>query len=141
MIINGSNFLTIPDTGSRENMISLDELRRLGPRISGKPQEFVMGNGGKTRSLGSVYLKCAFAKGDQLPTRRLFHVFNKLVVKAIMGKKFLDDTETLKKHQHRLEEVYTTTKTSLLVMHLSRPRQLMFCYVNGHLVQANLILG
>lgn len=96
-----------------------------------------MGNGGKTKSLGPVYLKCAFAKGDQLPTRRLFHVFTKLAVKAIMGKKFLDNTKTPKEHQHRLEEVYTTAKTSLCVMHLSRPRQLMFCYVNGHLVQAN----
>src|SRR2546421_6719881 len=61
MIINGSKYRTVPDTGSLENPISADEVRRLQLTFTGNIRRFVMGNGSTTMSLGSVSLKCAFA--------------------------------------------------------------------------------
>src|SRR5205085_9057170 len=134
MIINGSRCSTTPDTGSLENMISADEAHRLGTKISGKGRQFEMGNGSKLTSLGTVRLKCSFARGEHQTTRQSFNVIENLVVPVIIGKTFLDISKTLTLHQHRLESVWITAKKALRVMHLNRPRQLMRCYVNGSLV-------
>ena len=141
MIINGSKYRTVPDTGSLENAISADEVRRLRLNFAGNIRQFVMGNGSTTMSLGSVSLKCAFARGDSHTTFQQFNVIENLAVPVIMGKKFLDDSKTLTSNQHRLEVIYTTAKKTFRLLHLDRPRQLLRCYVNGYLVHANADTG
>jgi hypothetical protein len=141
MIINGSKFRTVPDTGSLENAISADEVRRLRLNFTGNIRQFVMGNGSTTISLGSVSLKCAFAQGDSHTTFQQFNVIENLAVPVIMGKRFLDNSKTLTSNQHRLEVIYTTVKRTFRLLHLDRPRQLMRCYVNGSLVHANADTG
>jgi hypothetical protein len=141
MIINGSKYRTVPDTGSLENVISADEVRRLRLNFTGNIRQFVMGNGSTTTSLGSVSLKCAFAQGDSHTTFQQFNVIENLAVPVIMGKKFLDNSKTLTSYQHRLEVIYTMVKRTFRLLHLDRPRQLMRCYVNGSLVHANADTG
>lgn len=137
MFLNGSRYNTTPDTGSLENAISADEVRRLGLRITGKGQQFLLGNSSRTISLGIVRLKCAFALGERCVTRQSFNVIDNLIVPVIIGKRFLDISKTMTLHQHRLETVGISAKKPFRVMHLNRPRQLVRCYVNGKLVYAN----
>ena len=137
MFLNGSRYNTTPDTGSLENALSADEARRLGLKITGRGRQFLMGNGSTTISRGIVRLKCAFALGERCLTRQSFHVIDNLVVPVIIGKKFLDISETMTSNQHRLEAVWISAKKAFRVMHLNRPRQLVRCYVNGKLVHAN----
>lgn len=137
MFLNGSRYDTTPDTGSLENAISADEVRRLGLKITGRKREFLLGNGSKSKSLGVVRLKCAFARGERCVTRQSFNVFDTLVVPVIIGKTFLDISQTMTLHRHRLEAVWMSAKKAFRVMHLNRPRQLVRCYVNGKLVHAN----
>jgi hypothetical protein len=141
MIINGSKYRTIPDTGSLENAISADEARRLRLNLTGDTRQFVMGNGSTTMSVGSVSLKCAFAQGDSHTAFQQFNVIENLAVPVIMGKRFLDNSKTLTSNQHRLEVIYKTVKRTFRLLHLDRPRQLMRCYVNGSLVHANADTG
>src|SRR5277367_122477 len=103
MVINGAKYRTVPDTGSLENAISADEVRRLRLNFTGNIRQFVMGNGSTTISLGSVSLKCAFAQGDSHTTFQKFNVIENLAVPVIMGKRFLDNSKTLTSNQHRLE--------------------------------------
>jgi hypothetical protein len=84
-----------------------------------------------------VRLKCAFALGERYVTRQSFNVIDNLVVPVIIGNAFLDISKTMTLHQHRLEAVWISAKKAFRVMHLSRPRQLVRCYVNGKLVHAN----
>jgi hypothetical protein len=137
MLLNGWRYNTTPDTGSLENAISADEARRLRLKISGKGRQFLMGNGSRTISLGTVRLKCAFALGERCMTRQSFNVIENLTVPVIIGKTFLDISKTMTLHQHRLEAISTSAKEDFRVMHLNRPRQLVRCYVNGKLVHAN----
>lgn len=137
MFLKGSRYNTTPDTGSLENAISAEEARRLGLKITGRGRQFLMGNGSKTISLGTVRLKCAFALGERCVARLSFNVIDNLVVPVIIGKTFLDISKILTLHQHRLEAVWMSTKKAFRVMHLNRPRQLVRCYVNGKLVHAN----
>ena len=137
MFLNGSRYNTTPDTGSLENAISTDEVRRLGLKITGRGRQFLMGDGRSTISRGIVHLKCAFARGERCLTRQSFNVIDNLVVPVIIGKKFLDISKTMTSHQHRLEAVWMSAKKAFRVMHLNRPRQLVRCYVNGKLVHAN----
>lgn len=137
MLINGLYYKTTPDTGSLENAISADEVRRLRLRISGSRRQFLMADGSPTVSLGMVRLKCAFARTKHIETWQSFNVFDKLAVPVIIGKTFLDDSKTLTLHQHRLEIGSASSEDCFRVMHLNQPRQLMHCFVNGKLVHAN----
>lgn len=137
MLLNGCLYKTTPDTGSSENAISADEVRRLRLDISGHRREFLMADGSRTLSLGNVRLECAFAQGEHCTTWQLFNVFDNLAVPVIIGKKFLDVSETLTLYQNRLDIDWTAPKNGFRVMHLSQPRQLMRCFVNGKLVHAN----
>jgi hypothetical protein len=137
MFLNGWRYDTIPDTGSLENAISAHHARRLRLRITGRGRQFLMGNGSMAISLGMVRLKCAFAVDESCTTWQSFNVIDNLAVPVIMGKTFLDRTKTLTLHQHRLEAVWMSAKTTFRAMYLNRPRQLMRCYVNGKPVLAN----
>ena len=137
MFLNGFSYNTIPDTGSLENAISVDVVRRLRLSISGRKREFVMADGTKMASLGMARVACAFARSKDHRTHQSFNVFDNLAVPVIIGKTFLDTSKTLTLHQHRLETCRMSSKKSFRVMHLDRPRQLMQCCVNGKLVHAN----
>ena len=137
MFLNGLHYNTTPDTGSLENAISVYEVRRLGLRISRSRRQFLMADGSPTVSLGMVRLKCAFARSKHIRIWQSFNVFKNLAVPVIIGKTFLDDSETLTLHQDRFEFDSTSSKNCFRVMHLCQPRQLMRCFVNGKLVYAN----
>lgn len=137
MFLNGFAYNTIPDTGSLENAILVDEVRRLRLNISGRRRKFVMADGSKMVSLGMVLVDCAFARSKDHRTRQSFNVFKNLAVPVIMGKKFLDTSKTLTRHQHRLKTCCTSSKKPVRVMHLNHSRQLLRCCVNGKLVHAN----
>lgn len=137
MFLNGFLYNTTPDTGSLENAISADEVRRLQIKTSGSSRKFLMADGSRAVSLGTVRLKCAFARSKEGTTWQSFNVFDNLAVPVIIGKTFLDVSKTLTLHRDRLEIDLTSAKRFPRVMHLDQPRQLMRCFVNGKLVYAN----
>jgi hypothetical protein len=53
-----------------------------------------------------------------------------------MGRKFLEDTDTLTQHQYRL--VDRPPRIGLRrIMHLTRPKRRMRCYIDSELIEAN----
>ena len=137
IFLNGLRYNAIPDTGSVENAMSVDEASRLGLKITGTRRKFLIGNGRMVKSLGIVHLNCSFALGEPCMTWQPFNVFKNLTAPIIIGKTYLDISKTLTLHQHRLEKVWMSAKKAMRVMHLNRPKQLVRCYVNGGLAHAN----
>lgn len=136
---------TVPDTGSEENAMDWETFKQLSiDLIPGKQmcQDFVLANGKSFKSIGQADVTCHFAKGeckDEYKVR--FHVFSKLAAPVILGKEFLDQTQTLTVNTDRLEVKEDLDHAVLQVMHLNRPRRRMQCSVDGSQVMANADTG
>ncbi|KAK5999048.1 Acetyltransferase TRI7 [Cladobotryum mycophilum] len=97
-----------PDSGSDQNIISLEMVNRLGLEIQESDREqrhFSLANGKTVESIGQISAPCSFVAGnlsDASGLECIFHVFSSLTVSVIMGMEFLHQTETLTKHTNRL---------------------------------------
>ncbi|KAF2269357.1 hypothetical protein CC78DRAFT_453198 [Lojkania enalia] len=123
------------DTGSEENIISADLVAalRLPIHLESK-QQFVLASGKVVQAIGQVTAPCGFGVDTSpLPTllRCVFHVFVKLATPIIMGMAFLEETETMTKHRHRLVRVPRPAIQALQVYSLGRPRKNLVCYIDG----------
>lgn len=110
-----------PDTGTDLNIISMDMIQRLGlsddivKARPGDKQYFLLPNRRSVKAAGSVTTKVLFGHSDcrrlsadsipvSIPIECQFYIFNSLIVDVVMGRRFLDETETLTKHPERLVE-------------------------------------
>jgi hypothetical protein len=137
--IKGKKLDASPDTGSDECCMPKDVADKLGLKVRCDPgdiKSFEKGDGRILKSIGRTTIDCSFWKEPGRKIRCVFYVFEKLITPLIMGRKFLESTETLTRHQNRLVDrppragVYR-------VMHLSRPKRRMRCYIDSDLVNAN----
>lgn len=106
MIIDGSTIISRPDSGSEENIMWINLAQSLGLAIDSAPEcqkEFRIADGKIVKALGRTMVNCCFAKDRMVELLWVFYVFQHLVSPLIMGMAFLDETETLAKHRHRLE--------------------------------------
>ncbi|KAF4947658.1 hypothetical protein FSARC_13919 [Fusarium sarcochroum] len=130
-----------PDSGSEENIISLELVNQLKLEVIGIAagvKEFSLPNGKIVQPVGCVILACVFAAGTPPPTpcvESTFYVFNTLAVPMIMGMEFLLGTETLNKHTDRLVEQVIPSMQNLRVNSVGRPKRNIVCRLNdliGH---------
>ncbi|KAF1949991.1 hypothetical protein CC80DRAFT_539850 [Byssothecium circinans] len=136
----------IPDTGSDENAISSDFAKEIGLQIennTSSPVTFQPANGRSIKSSGIASTTCFFGKGlnKQPKTSIFFNVFPKLAVPVLIGRVFLQATETLTKHIDRLEVSHCPPSVLPRILHLNRPQQRLRCYLNVNLAYANADTG
>ncbi|KAJ8112905.1 hypothetical protein ONZ43_g5279 [Nemania bipapillata] len=139
--------MTCPDSGSDENIISLEFVNRLGLKIynSGyKPRRFSLANGKIMEAIGQVTAQCSFGAGSPSDTSILdciFHVFKSLAVPMIMGMEFLEQTETLSKHRDRLVERLVPSMQALRVNSVGRSRRNLICRLDTYIGCASADTG
>lgn len=126
--------MACPDSGSDENIISLELVDKLGLEMervgSDEPRQFSIANGKIVTALGQVSTSCSFATGSLSEPSKLectFYVFHTLAVQLIMGVEFLQETETLSKHKDRLVEQSIPAMQSLRVNSVGKHRRGLIC--------------
>jgi hypothetical protein len=137
--IKGKKLDASPDTGSDECCMPKDVADKLGLKVRYEPSDiksFEMGDGRILKSIGRTTIDCSFWKEPGRKIRCVVYVFEKLITPLIMGRKFLESTETLTRHQNRLVDRPPRAGVCR-VMHLSRPKRRMRCYIGSDLVNAN----
>ena len=138
--INGTEYSSIADTGAAENIMDLDTVRKLGLPISIRPDSllrFSLCDGKIVRSIGKTVAQVTFAKGAPTPTQCSFYVLKKCAVPLIMGKKFLESTETLTKFKHRLRERLATLGRFSRILEIGSSSQRLSCRLDGRDVLVN----
>ncbi|RTE84830.1 hypothetical protein BHE90_000609 [Fusarium euwallaceae] len=140
--------MACPDSGSDENIISLELVTSLGLKTeqtsSGEPRQFTVANGNIVTAVGQVSTKCRFAAGTPSNITSLecvFHVFNTLAVPLIMGVNFLQQTETLSKHRDRLVEHSFPVMQALRVNSVGRPKRSLICQLDTYVGCATVDTG
>jgi hypothetical protein len=139
IIIKGQQLDASADTGSDECGMPKDVADHLGLKVRSGPsdiKEFEGGNGRKIKSIGRATADCSFWNEPGRKLRCVFYVFERLIVPLIMGRKFLESTDTLTQHEDRLVD-RAPRAGPCRVMHLSRPKRRMRCYIDSDLVEAN----
>lgn len=144
MLISRSPLDAIADTGSDENAMTEAAARGLGIAFSSKPEhrrEFEIACGRKIYSSGRAIVECAFPEQGARKMRCAFNIFPRLITPLIMGKRFLDKTETLTKHSYRLRDRVLDNPGPRRVMHLTRPARRVRCALNLQPVLAHADTG
>jgi hypothetical protein len=137
--IKGRKLDASPDTGSDECCMPKDVADKLGLKVRCDPSDiksFEKGDGKIFKSIGRTTVDCSFWKEPGRKMRCVVYVFEKLITPLIMGRKFLESTETLTRHQNRLVD-RPPRAGFCRVMHLSRPKKRIRCYIDSELVNAN----
>ena len=133
--IHGSTYAACPDSGTHENIMVHGMALQLGLEVEDSAEyqkEFRMGNGKVVKSLGYATVMCSFAKEPGSEYLCHFYIFQSLIKSVIIGMAFLDATETLTKHKHRLQSTM-----------IPRNRPLQFCVLDNpaqRLSQVNTIV-
>jgi hypothetical protein len=138
-------FEATADTGSDENAMDWPTFKTLGLKlIQGKHarKEFTLANGKSFKSMGQVQVHCSFARDTFNHNYKVrFNVFSRLATPVIIGKAFLDATETMTLHQDRLTIKKEPDDGLLRVMHFNRPNSRIHCSVDGRTLLANADTG
>ncbi|KAK4096456.1 hypothetical protein N658DRAFT_527725, partial [Parathielavia hyrcaniae] len=111
--------MACPDTGSDETIIRFDLAKRLGLEI------WVLDEKDQTFALA----KRESVANSAFPERWEFtvHVFESMVVPAILGAAFLEDTETLTTYRDRLVGETVPSTQLLRVSSVGRPKKGLVC--------------
>ncbi|RYP09344.1 hypothetical protein DL765_008490 [Monosporascus sp. GIB2] len=144
IIIETSYVTACPDTGSDGNAMIEAKAQSLGLRIHEDTAgtSFMLANGRRITSKGSASARCSFAKGGQQVFTIVFNIFANLATPVVIGKDFLETTETLTKHHDRLKlSTQLSVPSSPRILHLNPPRKLLRCFLNAEEVYANADTG
>lgn len=123
--------MACPDSGSVDNIISLELVDKLRLEIdSNEQKEFTLANRSTVTALGKVSTSCSFVTGSLSEHFKLectFYVFRTLAVELIMGVDFLQETETWSKHKGRLVEQLIPAMQSLRVNSVGKHKRGLIC--------------
>ena len=138
-------FDAVPDTGSDENAMDWETFRTLGLALNRDQlarKQFSTANGKSFRSIGEAEVTCYFALDSSNVQHKVrFNVFSRLAAPVIFGRGFLDQTETLTRHTHRLKRKETPNVGLPKIMHFNRSGRRMQCSVDGIHTFANADTG
>lgn len=138
--INGLTENAVVDTGAQENAMaeSLAKRLRLPIHRAGKEaHEFVNAVGKRITAIGYTHVPCSFQDRSQQTVTSRFWVFPKLVVPLVVGRKFLQSTETLTRFKHRLKDVVLSAGVPSRVLHMELPRWRINCTIDSLTTLAN----
>lgn len=133
-------YSSIADTGAAKNIIDLGTANELGVSISTSPdsiREFLLCGGRVVRSIGKTNAKVTFIKGAPVPSQCSFYVLEKCAVPVIIGKKFLDNMNTLTKHKYRWQKRLTSSKRFPRNLKIGSTSQQLRCTLDGKEVLVN----
>ncbi|KAH6889367.1 hypothetical protein B0T10DRAFT_487861 [Thelonectria olida] len=139
---NTTTIVTCPDSGSDENIVSLETVHKLEiemEKSKAEPRKFCLANGKVVEAIGQVPMRFSFVAGSSRSSVEpsffdcVFQVFASLAVPAIIGMEFLHMTETLSKHTDRLVEEYVSGMQSLRVSSIGTPKRNVICRLGTHI--------
>lgn len=131
--LNGVAVKALPDSGSTVDAVSETFARRHGLKIDTADTKSITLMGGHVaESVGRVVGHFKF-KGEKGAYRREFHVLRKSLHDVILGRSFLDETETLTKHDYRIVHAVRPCiqKGRRLFLMDETPEERIRCAVNG----------
>ncbi|KAM0553147.1 hypothetical protein ACHAPJ_007434 [Fusarium lateritium] len=146
LILAGQRIMTTPDTGSDCNVMSAQIAKQLGLGFEGDPPHdiFKLANGRAILCKGKVSTCFVFPFEDTPALPIVFHILEPLAASAIIGRAFLDATDTLTTHINRLVRTshpFGMPLSPPRILHLSSPRRTLQCYINSTPVRANADTG
>ncbi|ORY06038.1 hypothetical protein BCR34DRAFT_41787 [Clohesyomyces aquaticus] len=107
-----------PDTGSELDILSLGFVNQIDAGVNATGARTIeLPTGHTIRTLGTVNVAILF-EGESTVYRQTFHVLKSSRHKMILGKPFLETTQTLTKFAHRIRERLTSLATSIPRLHL-----------------------
>ncbi|TPX08263.1 uncharacterized protein E0L32_001841 [Thyridium curvatum] len=141
-----SPVMSCPDTGSVDNIISLELATSLGLPLepSGQGKPFSLANGKVVRSVASSSFSCSFVGLDEATVavfECLVYVFESLVVPVIMGATFLEEAEVFTKYKDLLVQQTVPSVQMLRVNSLGIPRKGLVCRIDTFVGCANADTG
>ena len=146
--LSGTTFNCLPDSGSEENVISLEVAEALPVQINTDPEsqrEFRVGNGHIVKSIGrTAHIKCYFAKEATQPLDALFcmfYVWKTVVSPVVIGMKFLEATETLSKYRHRLQPRESVPRALFQSCTINNTRRRLLCLLESEPALVNADTG
>lgn len=131
LLVEGNAVVSMPDSGTEDNIISKDLVSQLGIMVDDQPEnqkEFRLANSRITRAIGRVKLSFKFARDQKEEYQDWFYVFNTLLYPLLVGMVFLDATETLTLHRHRLQPRCSPFNGPLRVASLNNPKRRLYCW-------------
>jgi hypothetical protein len=135
------------DTGTYGNHISLALATAMGYELDRSFQpSFKLPNGDHLRSIRRITAKIRFLrttstddKGDIISC--YFNVYDKLVIPVLLGITFLEDTETLSKHRHRLKTIADRNLDVHRICSVGAATNRISCMIDGRLVHPQADTG
>ena len=114
----------IPDTGATVNVLSRLYLKFSGPKALFRPtgdSSLIMADGSTVSTLGQLTMSCSFPDAPERIMQVLFHVCSNLAenIHVVVGKQFLEETQTLTSFAHRMTERTTSLHEIPRVMSLA----------------------
>lgn len=144
MIIRNSTIIARPDSGSEDNIITIDLARSLNLEFDRAPEcqkDYRIANGKMVKALGRTKINCCFAKDPMVEFGCIFYVFQYCISPLIMGMAFLDTTRTLTEYRHRLCPRKIPPAFPFQVCSLDYPRRQLYCLANSEPTLANADTG
>jgi len=144
MIIQGLEIETCPDSGSYENIMHKNMATKLGLHVNESPinqRVFRMADSRYIQALGCTSAQCTFAHQPEVIFQCTFYIFPSLIAPVIMGLRFLEETETLTTHRHRVEVSQIPDTERARVLALGNPKSHIWCSFNGKPVVASADTG
>ncbi|KAK4176146.1 hypothetical protein QBC36DRAFT_13430 [Triangularia setosa] len=131
-----------PGYGVTQNIMSPKAASKLGLDIYPNTETFTLADGSTIESKGIVSTKYSFP-GEESPEQPIeFDIIDNLVVDILVGRSFLEGTETLTKHTERISVVPRRPITPLpRILHISMSSVFFRCYLNHLEVYANADTG
>ncbi|KIY01827.1 uncharacterized protein Z520_01965 [Fonsecaea multimorphosa CBS 102226] len=139
--LNGFTKPAVADTGAQENVMSAELATSLRliikqPASGYQVPEFVNPVGKSMMALGYVCVPCRFKGEVEEIAENRFWVLPKMIVPLVVGRKFLDITQSLTRFRHRLRKITTSFKGfGPRALHMELPRQRLRCNVGDEMVQ------
>lgn len=131
--LDGAAVRALPDWGSTANAVSESFARRHHLKIDkSKTRSIPLLGGHFAECIGRVIGNFKF-NGEQGVYRREFQVLHTSVHDVILGRSFLDETETLDKHTHRIDHTIRPCfqRGKRLFLMDESPKERIRCAVNG----------
>ncbi|KAK5049096.1 hypothetical protein LTR84_005519 [Exophiala bonariae] len=140
LAIKGVTQNAVADTGAQENVMSGSLAKKLKlpvHKAGGGNHQFVNAVGTRMTAIGYTQVPCIFQDQSQQIVTSRFWVFPKLIVPLVVGRKFLESTETLTRFKHRLRNLAISAGISLRVLHMELPRWRLNCTIGSSPTLAN----
>ena len=137
--INNHKISASPDTGAARNMMSASYARKHKiPILKGSEyrRSFKLANGKTVRSRGIARVTWAFNDSQDKTYNLEFHILADCPCDVLIGAKFLQETETLSLHRHRLKKHKVSPRDIRFVNLCGSPSQLLLGSLNSESIAA-----